>query len=266
MSTEIEADVDNRSDWHIKALVSAKDSAAGSGGGATSIIIRDVTNSATITPDEPLTWTRRGWGLIESNFTIPSGCNLFSIRLQADTSTEVADFAWVQMSEKNQTQFALPRRITSKKQIGPVYERIGDEYGEFTRRPWRGSLERREQVGRGVTLVLQPAPGERSLWYYEKVPFPGLTSSYTGGEGGGTTLGLDDDNVTWCPLEWVSWAAIYEVYKHLRRRDQREMPERWLEELDNAQTELVAMQLDYGIEGMLTEDSKKPIGRVIQPV
>ena len=72
--------------------------------------------------------------------------------------------------------------------------------------------------------------------------------------------------MTWCPLEWVTQAALVECYKHLIRRDHREKPERWLSELDDAESELIALQDDYGIEGMLVEDSPKPIGSVILPV
>ena len=268
-SNVIEVDPTNRPDWYIRGLVRSMGTVAGAAAGTgngTEIKIMDKTNSAEITPDDTLGSTNRAWTLVESRFTIPATCHQIAIRLNIETSGEDGEFAWVQLTEDGRTQFPLPARITSKRRIGPVYERTGDEYSEFRRRPWQGSLERREAQGRGVSLHLSPPPGQRALWYYEKVPFPKLTSAYTGGEGGGTTLGLDDDNVTWCPLEWVAQAAMVECYKYLIRRDRRTMPERWLPELEDAESELIALQDDYGIEGMLVEDSPKLIGVAILPV
>ena len=267
-SAVIEVDPEDRPNWHIQVLMRSMATVAGAaaGTGGAEIIVRDLTNSADITLDSSMNTKSRGWKFLDSTFTIPSTCHQFAVRLQTVTSGEFSEFAWVQLMDTEQTRFALPRRITTKRRIGPIYERIGDQYGEFRRRVWLGSIERRDMQGRGVSLILSPAPGQRSLWYYEKVNFPKLTSSYTGGEGGGTTLGLDDDNVTWCSLEWVTQAALVECYKYLIKRDRRQMPERWLAELADAESELIAIQDDYGIEGMLVEDSPKPIGRVILPV
>ncbi|KKL11586.1 hypothetical protein LCGC14_2544350, partial [marine sediment metagenome] len=201
-----------------------------------------------------------------ASFTIPTTCHQIAFRLNVETAGEDGEFAWIQAQEEQRTQFSLPRRITAKRRVGPIYEQLGDEYGEFWRRPWSGSLERRDAQGRGVMLYLDPAIGQSPLWFYERTNYPKLTSAYTGGEGGGATLGLDDDNVTWCPLEWVTQAALVECYKYLIKRDRRNMPERWLPELEDAEAELIAMQADYGIEGMLTEDSAKPAYRAILPV
>ncbi len=263
----IEVDPEDGPDWHIQALMRSMATVAGAaaGTGGAKIVVYDLTNSAAITLDDPdaMTTTARGWKYLQSSFIIPATCYQIAVRLQTVTNTEFSEFAWVQLMNRARTRFALPRRITTKRRIGPVYERVGDQYSEFRRRAWGGNIERREAQGRGVSLQISPAPGIRSLWYYEKVNFPKLTSAYTGGEGGGSTLGLDDDNVTWCSLEWVVQAALVECYKFLIRRDSHEMPDRWHEELAQAQVELSAMQDDYGIEGMLVEDSPKPRGSII---
>lgn len=259
-SAAIDVDPDDRDTWRIEALLSAKNTVAGTGGGDTRIIVRDLTNSADITlePSDGLQWTRRGFGLIEANFTLPASCNQIAIRLQVQTNTEVGEFAWVQLWEPSRTQFSLPRRIATKKHIGQVYERGGNIFGRFHPKSFTGAVQRREAVGRGVMLTIQPAPGPKPLFYYEKTPFPALTST--------PPAANDDDNQTWAELQWVRDAAIWESYKYLKRRDEREDPTRWLESLADAEASLRSAQVEYGIEPMLVSDSKKPRGVAVLKV
>ncbi len=259
-SAAIDVDPDNRDTWRLEALLSAKDSVAGNAGGDTRIIVRDLTNAADITPEpsDGLQWTRRGFGLVEATFTLPATCNQIAIRLQVQTNTEVGEFAWVQLWEPSRTQFSLPRRVATKKHIGQIYQRGGVTFGRFFPKPFMGDVQRREAVGRGVMLTIRPAPGTRPLFYYEKTPFPRLTST--------PPAATDDDNQTWAELQWVRDAAIWESYKYLKRRDEREDPTRWLESLADAEVAVRSAQVDYGIEPMLVSDSKKPRGVAILKV
>ena len=59
-------------------------------------------------------------------------------------------------------------------------------------------------------------------------------------------------------------AALVECYRLLRARDkQPDGTSRWDGDLLEAETELVALNADYGIEMMPTDDSPKPSGRAI---
>lgn len=259
-SLAIDVDPDDRDSWRIEALISAKDTIAGTGGGDARIIIRDLTNSTDITPEpsDGLQWTRRGFGLVEATFTLPATCNQIAIRLQVQNAAEFGDFAWVQLWETGRTQFSLPRRIATKKHIGQVYERAGTIFGQFRPRSFTGDVQRREAVGRGVMLTIHPAPGSKALFYYEKAPFPRLTST--------PPVAADDDNQTWAELQWVRDAALWECYKYLTRRDEREDPNRWIGPLASAEVALRAAQVEYGIEPMIVSDSKKPRGRAVLKV
>lgn len=254
---QIDVDPDNRSGWRIESLMRASSGSAA--GGDARLVLYDQTNSVVFAANtDPLKWTRRGWGLLESGFTVPATCEAFSVRLQVQTSTQVGDFAWVQVWQQNQTRFSLPRRVASKRRVGPVFERTGTKFGQFARREWRGNLERREAMGRGVSLVLRPSPGSRSLWFYEKTPFPALTSS--------TPAATDDDAQTWAAVEWIRTAALAECYRFLWRRDRKEYPQRWVDEREDAEAELQAIQAEYGIEMLMTEDSPRPIGSAVVKV
>lgn len=249
-SQALDVDVDNRDSWWVHALVRALATAGGNAGGAATLVLRDLTNGADITPDEALTWTRRGWGLIESSFTIPADCNKIALRLQADANTEIADWAWVQAWPIGQRRFSLPPRIASKDWVGSVFVRKGTIFDEFRPEPWTGGLERRDVGGTGVSLYLNHAPQGRSIWFYEKDSFPTITSA--------PPVAADDDNTTWAVAEWVIAAAEYEIYKALARRDWKEAPGRWDERLRDAAVELGVFQERYGAEPMFVEDRPQP--------
>lgn len=253
-SNSIPVDPDRRSRWRMCGLLYKPNSNAQ----VVSIIPYDNTNGADIDTDETNS-IATGEGpfirFIETGFTLPSGCYDLTFRLHVDTNGQTGNFGWLSFWEEGQTTFHLPPNVQSKRHVGPVFRRVGDDYREFKRLPWQGQLQRREAVGRGVALELSPAPGARDLWYYHKTSFPALTSS--------TPAAADDDNATWAAEEWVVWASLVEVYEALRRRDREEYPTRWLEDLDEARMKLQALQADYGIEPMLTDDSSKPRGRAI---
>src|SRR3990167_7889406 len=210
-SQSIDVDVDNRSAWRIEALCRAQ--GAGSAGGDARIVLRDLTNSADITPTTALSWLRRGWGVINSTFTLPATCNQIAIRLVTQNNGEATDWAWVQAWPTNQTRFSLPQRIVALKHVGPIFERVGEIFDNFKRAPWAGALERRDVGGTGVQLVLDPPPGDAPLWFYERDSFPTLTSA--------TPAATDDDNTTWAAELWVRTAVTWELYRWLSERDRK---------------------------------------------
>ena len=266
-SRPIDVDVDNRSAWRIEALCRAQ--GAASAGGDARIVLRDETAGANITPTSALTWTRRGWGLINSSFTIPAGCNQIAIRLVTQNNGEATDWAWVQAWPIDQTRFSLPQRIVALKHVGPVFERIGDIFDNFKRAPWAGALERRDVGGTGVQIVLDPPPGSAPLWFYERDSFPTLTSA--------TPVAGDDDNTTWAADLWLRTAVSWELYRWLSERDRKteqgapegaeQRPSRgWREAEAKALEELLAMQQEYGAVPMAVEDAAHPAHRATQPV
>ena len=248
-SRPLDVDVENRSAWNIHALVRA-----GPDTDACRIVIRDLTNTADITPTTALTRTREAFALLESSFTIPTNCEQIAIRLQVDADGDIGDFAWVQAWPSGQTRFSLPPHIVSKDHVGSVFALWGNTFDEFRPVPWGGSVERRDVAGTGVSLVLNPAPGAARVWFYEKDTFPTLTSA--------TPAATDDDNTTWAAPEWVIAAAEYEIYKTLSRRDQKEAPGRWDGLLLDAEIELGIMQRQYGADPMYVSDNATPTYRV----
>lgn len=249
-SLPIDVNIDESDEWHVCAMARSMASVAGNAGGDASIIIRDLTNSASITPTTELRWTRRGWQVIESSFRLPAGCNRIAFRLQVVTNTQVFDLAFLQAWPTEQRAFHVPDRVGGKRQIGPLFERYGDTPNEFYPVPWDGSITRREQTGGGTMVFLEPSPAHTRLWYYEKTPFPRLTSA--------TPAATDDDNATWAAEPWISAALEYEVFHYLKARDKKEAPGRWDQDEAEALTLLKAMQREYGIEPLLTEDSPQP--------
>ena len=240
--------------WEIHALVRAQGTVFATQDAR--IVVYDVTNSAAITTDPTiLQSTQRGWQLISGTFTIPDGCDRIAIRLQVQTNAYVGDFAWIQLWNPAYTTYSLPLRIPSKRFVGPVYERIGSTYKTFQRREWRGQLERRETPGRTVELHFGQGVSN-PLWFYERVGYPTLTTA--------TPVAGDDDNSTWAAEDWIVGAALVECYRLLRARDkQPDGSSRWDGDLLEAETELIALNADYGIEMMPTDDSPKPSGRAI---
>ena len=255
-SVGIDVDPDDRQNWRIEALVNAEGAASGSAGGDTRIIILDLTSSSAVITPEPsdgLQWTRRGFGLIGARLPKPATCNQIAIRLQVQTAEQVGQFAWIQLWEPGRTQFSLPRRIGTKKHVGQVYERGGTRFGQFYPRTFSGNVQRREAVGRGVMLTIQPSPQSKPLFYYEKTPFPTLTTI-------AAPAANDDDNTTWAELQWVRNAALWECYKFLTHRDEREDPGRWTAALATAEAALRAAQGAYGMEPLMGADSQSPRG------
>ena len=260
-SAVIECDPTDRDTWRIVALArsmaTASGAAAGSGNG-TEIKLIDKTNTAEITPDDALSTVNRGWTLLESNFKIPATCYQLAVQLNVETSGEVGEFAWIQLWPPDATVIAMPRRIATKKHVGALFTRRGDVYSRFSRQPWSGSLQRRDVGGRGVSLELSPALGDKPLWYYEKVGYPALSSA--------TVAATDDDNTIWADQAWIEIAALVECYRFLEVRDRKEYPGRWDEDLHDAEVKLASAQVDYGIEPMAVEDAVRPRRRAFVKV
>jgi len=267
-SQSIDVDVDNRSAWRIEALCRAQ--GAGSAGGDARIVLRDLTAGADITPATALSWLRRGWGLINSEFTIPASCNQIAIRLVTQNNAEATDWAWVQAWPKDQTRFSLPQRIVALKHVGSTFVRVGDIFDNFKRAPFSGALDRREVGGTGVQLVVDPPPGSEPLWFYERDSFPTLTSA--------TPAAADDDNTTWAADLWLRAAVSWELYRWLGERDRkteqgaaedgssRPLMRGWGQAEAKALEELLAMQAEYGAQPMAVEDASSPAYRATIPV
>ena len=260
-SNVIECDPTDRRLWRIEALCRSMATVAGAAkgsGNGTELKILDKTNSNEITPDVALSTINRGWTLLASNFTLPSTCHQIAIQLNVETSGEVGEFAWAQLWPQGARDISLPRRIATKKRVGPVFIRRGSIYTRFRREAWSGGLERRDVGGRGVRLELGPSIGTRPLWYYEKVNYPALTTA--------TPVATDDDNTSWAEQEWVEAAALVEAYSFLDTRDHKEYPGRWEKQLHDAEVVLAAMQVEYGAEPMAVEDAVRPRRRAFLKV
>lgn len=234
-----------------------------SGNGASNDVARivpyDVTNSAEIavTPSDGLEWSHRGWGQVYASFTIPATCERLAYRLVVNDVDDTGDFAAIWTHDPQQTDFFLPRRIASKKDIGQLYEIQGDVFGRYTPHQYRGTMERRDIAGYGVGLRIDP-PSSRWLWYYEKTNFPKLTTN--------PPAATDDDAQTWAALPWVRDAALVHAYRFLQDRDEKEHPDRWVRKLVQAEISLRAKQVKFGAEPMLVENSPRPRGRAITKV
>lgn len=228
--------------------------ADGISAGEAEVYIWDTTNDAQISTKTRLRCQTRGWQHLEADFNIPPTCHQLKVRLQVPTSTNIGDFSNMQLWDKDAKRFLAPRRVANKRSIGPVFERVGSVVNQMFPRPYSGSLEHREAEGEAVAIQMDPGPGSSSYWYYEKRPYSGLTSS--------PVVATDDDRYTRAQRDWIKPAAKVLIYRTLLRRDLREAPRLWSQNLSAAIDELEVAQQAYGIEPKFTEDSPKRTRRI----
>lgn len=97
-SDSILADPTNRAQQYVRALVRADV-------GTCTLQAYDVTNSAVI---DSLTWTMRGWGILEFSFTLPATCEEYAFRLVSVSSTSDAYWAYVQNLQPGAHEIVAP--------------------------------------------------------------------------------------------------------------------------------------------------------------
>jgi len=121
--------------------------------GTSTLAVYDVTNSANITLQSGATdTTQKQWVMLQSAFTIPSGC--YQIRPHLGGALATADTYWVAVHivRVGDRRISLPARITEMDRIGRVYQRMGGDVDKFYRGP---DLEYDyEQVQEGYDLIL----------------------------------------------------------------------------------------------------------------
>ena len=90
--------------------------------GTAAVTFRDITNGADITlASGTSTVTGRGWTAVELRAQVPSGCYEIQIRLGAQGDTDVVEYGPVHLTFDEQQRAALPDRIVTEKDVGPVF-------------------------------------------------------------------------------------------------------------------------------------------------
>jgi hypothetical protein len=256
-SEAVDADPEYRQNWRIHLI--ARVFAANQAGGTLTPVLRDLTADAdiTVTWTPEATATRRGWALFKGTFDLPSDCNQFAVRISAASSAESAEIALCQVWNAQQRRYQCHPQVQTKGHVGNVFYWHGERFDERTAVPWMGSTERREAMGAGVSVFLGE-PGNEAPWYYEKTPYPGLTTA--------TPAATDDDATTWAPAAWVKAAVLWETYEWLAERDALNAPGRWDERRQKALAMLLAQQAQYGIERQIVTDNRRPVGRAVRRI
>lgn len=190
----------------------------------------DITLAATATNT-----TERQWVMLQSTFTIPSGCYYITPRLGGAAAT--ADTYWTALSltRGDSTRISLPARITEMNRIGRVFQRMGSDVDKFYRGP---DLEYDiEQVQDGYELLL-PARVLGGSW-------PVYAEEWTNYAALATDIAE-----TSCDLDYVVAHACRRIFQRLfdaeeSKRTSREWVNRWSNLLREWRAEAGAMDAKH---------------------
>jgi len=169
--------------------------------GTASIVAYDNTNAASITlSGDGSSYSGTGWKRLHNQFTIPTGCETWTLRLGGAELT--ADTYWTDVAAypKNRRRFTLPARVL-RKRVAAVLIRSGEEYEDFRLKPYvtGGREVSVQQSPVGITVELSSGSGDPP--YVEELrPYEALST---------------DAATTECPEDLAVASSIYELYRPL---------------------------------------------------
>ena len=184
-------------EWCIDVL------AAVLAGAGVTLAVRDYYGAADITlSGDGGSYTGTGWKRLTNTFTIPTGCEVITIRLGSPTVIGSTYWTNVIAYQKDRREFTLPARISSIEEIGDSFYRSGEEYEDFHREPY-------VQYGRSLKLI----EGPTGIIVRLDTPI-GDDPVYLECLGNYDALATDAAT-TESPDDLALWSSIYQLYSHL---------------------------------------------------
>lgn len=234
--------------------------------GTAEVIVRDVTNSATVTTSGTATATGRGWTGIQLTGSVPAGCYEMAIRLSGVAATAVIDWGPVFFHWQGQRRIVLPDRLDSRDAVGRVYRLMsyalvgsGDDWGQ------EAQIEvpnvRRAMSNDNVFLQFsdESPMGDYPYSYQERIFYDTLSATYL------TVAAREvgDAATTLCPLDYAAAGTV----RVLAEWYLTEMPHEsafWQGLIDRSQYWLNVWERRHGppIEPIATRDRSIYIPRI----
>lgn len=189
--------------WYVFALAQADV-------GTAALILYDLDGSAAIslTNLTRSTWSGESFQAMRGPFTIPAGCERFSVRLGGQGASDDTYWANLCIYPQDAREFVLPARVINKGAVGEFVEYAGDDWPEQYTRPLQPQPDIEDVGGGQVRVILRDDAGERAIFWHELANYAALRTAYN------TSAGrlAGDAAETDCPLEYVKWAALYTLY------------------------------------------------------
>lgn len=204
--------------------------------GTAVLTMQDLTNAASVSLAglNRSTWASPQWGIMTGTVTIPAGCQTMSVRLGGSGSGDVSQWAMVCLYPQDMANMPLPSRISNSSWVGTFYTCNGtDEYAEAQFTPLLRQPKVRQIGGGYVGVDFGYAAGGRPLFYGEFANYAALQTAYN------TTAGRQtgDAATTSCPLEYVKWATLYDLFGGevaITGRGQLHLYEKYKEKFESA--------------------------------
>ena len=170
--------------------------------GTAALSAYDNSNSAAITlvGEDGSTYSGTGWKRLYNEFTIPTDCETWTLRLGGTEAT--ADTYWMDAvaRPKKRRRFTLPARVL-RNRVGDVLIRRGQEYEDFRLKPY---------VTNGREVNIQQSPVGITVDLSTGVADPPYVEELRSYEALAT-----DAATTECAEDLAVWSSIFELYKPL---------------------------------------------------
>lgn len=196
----------NFTQWYIQALVRADV-------GTATLTVYDVTNGATITSE---TWDKIGWGIVNFEFQIPSGCEVIEIRLGTSATNDDTYWNYVMVYPQGMQSIALPDWFDREGQVQQVFRLpVTDplQPDHYLARPvmWWKLRPTQENANSAFRLQFYPV-SSGSMWVEAFKPYDALSA---------------DSDTTLMDRTWVELASSVELLARLIRRPPTTNTDNW---------------------------------------
>lgn len=183
--------------------------------GTAELVVYDLTTASEIPLDATrAVWSGRAFQLLKASFVVPTTCEEVSIRLRGQEANADVYWAWVALMPRDATQVVMPARVAQHSFVGPFYRVVGDDWPELR---WYGfpRPDIEDTGGGGYMVTLQPfmsipllAWSGALIFWSELANYAPLRSDYHTV----AQRAAGDAAETDCPPEYVTWAALSELF------------------------------------------------------